>query len=76
MRIKASEEGQYEVSTKLYGQHITHSPVIVPVMNDPEKHLVEMGIFLSDQNAIKSSAQVGSMFKTLENKYIMGPRGK
>ena len=58
MRIKASEEGQCKVSTKLYGQHITHSPVIVPVMDDPEKHLAEMGIFLSDQNAIKSPAQV------------------
>ena len=58
MRIKASEEGQFEVSIKLYGHHVTNSPVIVPVMDDPENHLAEIGIFQSDQNSSKSSAQV------------------
>ena len=55
MRIKASEEGQYVISTKLYGQHVTNSPVIVPVMDYPEKHLAEMGIFLADINSSKFS---------------------
>ena len=57
MRIKASEEGQYEVSTKLYGHHVTNSPMIVPVMDDPEKHLAEIGIFQSSGQVSKEESR-------------------
>ena len=58
MRIKAPEEGQFEVSTKLYDHHVLNSPVILPVMEDPEKHLAEIGILMSEKSANYSPAEV------------------
>ena len=58
MRIKAPEEGQFEVSTKLYDHHVLNSPVILPVMEDPEKHLAEIGIIMSEKSVNYSPAEV------------------
>ena len=71
MRVKTSEEGQYVISTKLYGHHVTNSPVTLPVMDDPEKHLAEMGIHdlgcttnqphLEDGDVMKEQTQSSSI---------------
>ena len=46
MRFKAMERGVYTISVKLYGFHITNSPMVIPVDDVPEELLAKVGLSL------------------------------
>lgn len=55
VRFKVQDEGVYLVSVKLYNHHIRQSPVLVPVLDDPDQSLAKLGLALSSADNPDSS---------------------
>ena len=62
MRFRSIQRGIYTVSAKLYGVHITNSPLMIPVDDVPEELLAKVGLSL-----VPTSVNVGNLSEVTVN---------
>ena len=62
MRFRSIQRGIYTISAKLYGVHITNSPLMIPVDDVPEELLAKVGLSL-----VPTSVNVGNLSEVTVN---------
>ena len=59
IRFKVWEEGVYMVSVRLYNHHISQSPILLPVLDDPAQCLAKLGLVVL--NSVKINTPIQSV---------------
>ena len=68
--FKASRQGSYVVSAKLYGQHIKESPMTLPVSKDAKACLEKLGLVPTSEIHEATQSQVSIIYVNFSNVLI------
>ena len=71
VRFRVAEEGVYMVSVRLYNHHIRQSPLLLPVLGDPDQDLAKLGLLASSDNLHTTSQNVASVLSQNESKSVI-----